>query len=131
MDTTHAARAPLACAATPDCAVVSVTTVNCGATDASNHVINEEQHTLVERLLREKISLHGICRAVGVSIRWLIDFMVARFQALPDYLHVQPVASPGDVIMGRLEAEADEMWSFVKQKTNRQWVWIAMDRQTR
>jgi hypothetical protein len=36
--------------------------------DAANHVIAEEQHTLVERLLREKISLHGICRAVGVSI---------------------------------------------------------------
>jgi insertion element IS1 protein InsB len=98
---------------------------------AGNRVINEAQRTLVARLLREKISLHGICRAVGVSIRWLMDFMVARFQALPDHLHVQPVASPCDVIMGRLEAEADEMWSFVKQKTNRQWVWIAMDQQTR
>jgi insertion element IS1 protein InsB len=98
---------------------------------ASNRMINEEQRTLVERLLREKISLHGICRAVGVSIRWLMDFMVARFQALPDHLHVQPVASPCNVIMGRFEAEADEMWSFVKQKTNRQWVWIAMDKQTR
>jgi hypothetical protein len=37
-------------------------------------VIGEEQRTLVERLLREKISLHGICRAVGVSIRWLMGF---------------------------------------------------------
>src|SRR4029434_1585145 len=98
---------------------------------ASNRVINEEQRTLVERLLRENISLHGICRAVGVSIRWLMDCMVARFQALPDHLHVQPVASPCEVIMGRLEAEADEMWSFVKQKPNRQWVWIAMDKATR
>jgi IS1 family transposase len=98
---------------------------------ADNRVMNEEQRTLVERLLCENISLHGICRAVGVSIRWLMDFMVARFQALPDHLHVQPVASPGDVSMGRLEAEADEMWSFVKQKTNRQWIWTAMDQQTR
>jgi len=57
-----------------------------------------------------------------------MDFMVARFQALPDHLHVQLIASPCDVIMGRLEAEADEMWSFVKQKTNRQWVWMAMDK---
>jgi insertion element IS1 protein InsB len=59
---------------------------------ADNRVIHEEQRALVERLLREKISLHGICRAVGVSIRWLMDFMVARFKALPDHLHVQPVA---------------------------------------
>jgi IS1 family transposase/transposase-like protein len=98
---------------------------------ADNRVIHEAQRTLVERLLCEKISLHGICRAVGVSIRWLMDFMVARFQALPNHLHVQPIASPYAVIMGRLEAEADEMWSFVKQKTNRQWIWIAMDGQTR
>ena len=93
---------------------------------ADNRVMHEEQRTLVERLLREKISLHGICRAVGVSIRWLMDFMVARFQAVPDHLHVPPVASPCEVTMGRLEAEADEMWSFVEQKTNRQWVWIAI-----
>jgi hypothetical protein len=38
-----------------------------------NRVIGDEQRTLVERLLCEKISLHGICRAVGVSIRWLMD----------------------------------------------------------
>jgi insertion element IS1 protein InsB len=97
---------------------------------AGNCVINEEQCTLVERLLCEKISLHGICRAVGVSIRWLMGFMVARFQALPDHLHVQLVPSPRDVIIGRLDVEADEMRSFVKQKANKQWVWIAMDQQT-
>jgi insertion element IS1 protein InsB len=31
--------------------------------------MHEEQRTLVERLLGEKISLHGMCRAVGVSLR--------------------------------------------------------------
>ena len=31
----------------------------------------------------------------------------------------------------RLEAEADEMWSFVQKKANRQWIWIAMDATTR
>jgi hypothetical protein len=36
-----------------------------------------------------------------------MDFMVARLQALPDHLPVQPSASPRDVIMERLEAEAD------------------------
>jgi IS1 family transposase len=97
---------------------------------ADNRVVVEEQRTLVERLLREKISLHGICRAVGVSIRCLMDFMVARFEALPDHLHVQPIVSPQDVILGCLEVEADEMSSFVKQKANKPWVWIAMDKQT-
>ena len=99
--------------------------------DAANRGIAEEQRTVVERLLCEKISLHGICRAVGVSIRWLMRFIVTCFAALPDPLHVQPVAAPRDVILGRLEVEADEMWSFVKRKANKQWVWIAMDKQTR
>jgi hypothetical protein len=75
---------------------------------ADNRAIAEDQRTLVERLLLEKISLHGICRAVGVSIRWLMDFMITRFKAFPDHLHVQPVTSPRDVLMGRLDMEADE-----------------------
>ena len=35
------------------------------------------------------------------------------------------------VVLRRLEAEADEMWSFVQKKANKQWIWIAMDRTTR
>src|SRR5215471_14271227 len=98
---------------------------------AENRVIGEEQRALVERLLREKISLHGICRAVGVSLRWLMAFLVARFVALPEPLHVLPVVTPREVLIGRLEVEADEMWSCVAKKANKQWVGIAMDKQTR
>ena len=35
------------------------------------------------------------------------------------------------MILQRLEAEVDELWSFVGKKANRQWVWIAMDADTR
>jgi insertion element IS1 protein InsB len=35
------------------------------------------------------------------------------------------------VLVSRLEAEADEMWSFVQKKANKQWIWIAMDATTR
>jgi insertion element IS1 protein InsB len=35
------------------------------------------------------------------------------------------------VVVQRLEAEADEMWSFVGKKANKQWLWIAMDVRTR
>jgi insertion element IS1 protein InsB len=99
--------------------------------DATDRVIDEEQRKVVERLLCEKISLHGICRVIGVSIRWLMDFMVARFAAVPEHLHVQPVASSCEVQLGCLEVEADELWSFVQRKANPQWLWLAMDRQTR
>ena len=36
-----------------------------------------------------------------------------------------------DVMMQRLEVEADEMASFVQKKANKQWIWIAMDAKTR
>jgi IS1 family transposase len=86
---------------------------------------------VVERLLCEKISFHGLCRAIGVSIRRLMDFMVARFAAVPEHLHIQPVPVSRDVLIGGLEGEADEVWSFVQKKTNPPWVWIAMDNHTR
>jgi insertion element IS1 protein InsB len=94
-------------------------------------LIADKQRTLIEHLLRERISLRGICRAVGVSLTWLLHFMVERFAACPDHLHIQPPAGPTDVVVQRLEAEADEMWSFVAKKVNKPWIWIAMDAKTR
>ena len=35
------------------------------------------------------------------------------------------------MVLLRLEAEADELWSFVQKKANKQWIWIAMDTETR
>jgi insertion element IS1 protein InsB len=72
-----------------------------------------------------------MCRAVGVSLTWLLHFMVERFAACPDHLHVQLPVGPTTVVLRQLEAEADEMWSFVEKKANKQWLWIAMDAITR
>lgn len=41
------------------------------------------------------------------------------------------MSSPTAVTLYRLEAEADEMCSFVGKKTNKQWLWLAMDTRTR
>jgi insertion element IS1 protein InsB len=98
---------------------------------AEAHLVSDERRTLIAHLLCERISLRGICRAVGVSLTWLLHFMVERFAACPEHLHVQLPVSPTDVILRQLEAEADEMWSFVRQKANKQWIWIAMDATTR
>lgn len=99
-----------------------------GATD---RIISSEQRTLIEHLLCERISRRGICRAVGVSLTWLLHFIVERFAACPDHLHVQLPVSPTAVVIRPLEAEADEMWSFVQKKAYKQWIWIAMDAKTR
>jgi insertion element IS1 protein InsB len=98
---------------------------------AEDRIIADEQRTLIEHLLRERISLRGICRAAGVSLTWLLRFMVERFAACPEHLHVQLPVSPTDVVIRQLEAEADEMWSFVGKRVNKQWIWIAMDARTR
>jgi insertion element IS1 protein InsB len=66
-----------------------------------------------------------------VTLKWLLGFLVQCFAALPDHLHVQPVSCQHDVLIQRLEVEADEMASFVQKKSHKQWVWIAMDAKTR
>jgi insertion element IS1 protein InsB len=101
-----------------------------GAT-TEDHRIADERRTVAEHLLRERISLRGICHAVGVSLTWLLHFMVECFATCPDDVHVQVPKRPTAVVLRWLEAEADEMWSFVQRKANKQWVWIAMDAITR
>src|SRR5262245_49503340 len=91
--------------------------------DCSNQYLNsEDTRALIERLLVEPISLHGICRAVGVTLKWLVGFLVQCFEALPDHLNIEPVSRTQDVMIQRLEVDADEMQSFVKKKGNKQWM---------
>jgi insertion element IS1 protein InsB len=107
---------------------------HCGRTfvlTPENSVITEEQRELVDRLLLERISLRGICRAVGVGLQGLLQFMVERLQAVPNDLYVKPADGTSAVILQRREAELDELGSFVGKKANRYWVGIAMDASTR
>ena len=82
------------------------------------YLISDDKRGLIERLLVERISLRGICRAVGVKLKWLLGFLVQCVEALPDHLHVQPITCHGNVMLRRLEVEADEMASFVQKKAN-------------
>jgi insertion element IS1 protein InsB len=82
-------------------------------------------------LLVKRISLRRICHAVGVTLKWLVGFLVQCFETLPNHLNVQPISRTQDVVIQRLEVEADEMQSFVKKKEYKQWIWIAMDAKMR
>ncbi|MEP7336741.1 MAG: IS1 family transposase [Acidobacteriota bacterium] len=92
--------------------------------------ISEEKKALIKRLLLERLSLCGICRATEVSLTWLLGFIAEVYADLPADLNVK-VCEANSVQLLRLEAEADEMWSFVKSKENKQWVWIAIDATTK
>ena len=64
-----------------------------------DHIISDEQRTLIQHLLRERISLRGICRSVGVSLPWLLHFMVECFAACPDHLYVRRPTGPTEVVI--------------------------------
>ncbi len=91
----------------------------------------EETRARIERLLVERIALRGSCRVVGGTLTGVWGVLVPCIEALPDHLHVQPVACDGNVIMRRLDVEADEMASVVQKHANKRWLGIAMDAATR
>lgn len=98
---------------------------------AGAHRIDERTRTQVKKLLLERVSLRGICRVLDISLQWLLGFIVELYEQLPDDLYVEPASPDRRIQLLRLEAQADELWSFVGRKTNKQWVWLAFDPQTR
>lgn len=80
---------------------------------------------LVDLLLLEKLSLAGMARAARVSKSWLQTYVNDVYADMPQTAVVMPKAK------GKLTVQMDELWSFVDHKGNKQWVWLAMDADTR
>jgi insertion element IS1 protein InsB len=97
----------------------------------AQHRIPGEHRALIERLLNERLSLRGICRAVGVGMKWLMAFLVKCYEAAPAHLNVQIPQGCDQRPVHALEAEADELCSFVGKKANKQWLWLALDTRSR
>jgi len=107
---------------------------DCGRQFVENptqRLVSEADKEIIEKLLAERISLRGICRSISVSMTWLMAYICRKYDRLPDHLNVSTEQISGDVVLQILESEADEMWSFVGKKENKQWVWVAMDVKTR
>ena len=90
-------------------------------------LISDSKKEQVRKLLLERIPLRGICRVVGVSLRWLLDFIVHLYDKLPDDLNFGAKSHPDSLLIYALESEIGEIQSFVGTKANKQWVWIAID----
>ena len=80
---------------------------------------------IVNLLLLEKIPLAGIARVTQVSGRWLQEYVNNAYGEVAKTASVIPKAK------GKLAVQMDEMWSFGDDKGNKQWVWLAMDGDTR
>jgi IS1 family transposase/transposase-like protein len=88
-------------------------------------IISEETKALIDKLLLEKIPLAGIARVCEVSETWLQDYVNRKYEAIPQQVNVSAKKK------GRLTMQCDEMWSFVGNKGNKQWIWLAIDVETR
>ena len=72
-----------------------------------------------------RISLRGIARVLGISWRWLQNYVNEKFKQVPRQVKIS--AKP----KGKLTIECDELWSFVDRRKNQYWIWLAIDRKTR
>ena len=88
-------------------------------------VLSEEQKGLVERLLLERISLSGIARVLQLSEDCVQRYVDRKAHQVSRQVEVMPK------LKERLTVQMDELWSFVDNKGNEQWVWIALDAATR
>ena len=88
-------------------------------------IIDVFKKELIDRLLLERISLAGIARAVQVSEQWLQDYVNQKYAAIPRVVKISPKKK------GKLTIQCDAPWSFVDNKGNKQWVWLALDANTR
>lgn len=62
---------------------------------------------------------------MDVSWRWLQNYVNNKFALVSRKITVS------DKLRGKLIIECDELWSFVDNKDNEYWVWLAIDRKTR
>ncbi len=59
-------------------------------------LISAETKALIDKLLLERLSQRGIARATGVSIRWLQDYVNAKYAAVPQVADVPVKKKPFD-----------------------------------
>ena len=107
---------------------------DCGrqfVSEFEQRIVSGDDRDRVKRLLAERVALHGICRVIGVGMKWLMGFAEECYNAAPEDLHARvPESASPVVVFRRLEAEADELLSFVQKKANKQWLWLAIDANT-
>ena len=97
----------------------------------TQRIVSLEDRELVMRALAERVSLHGVCRVVGVSKRWLLSFDSQCYNSAPEHLNACVPSRPRRVTVGCRRVEADELLSFMQNKANKKWLWLAIDADSR
>ena len=99
----------------------------------NNHTVDEVLKEIARRTLLERISLRGICRLIGVSLKWMLNFAVQTWAEAPDDLGILPkllkIGSPKKIQV--IGLQLDEMWSFVQCKEQKAWIWVVFEPESR
>ena len=61
----------------------------------------------------------------SVSKKWLQDYVNTKYASVPQQVKVSSKHK------SKLSIECDEAWSFVNDKGNKHWIWLALDKKTR
>ena len=86
---------------------------------------SEESKKTILTACKERISLRGIERVFQVSRQTVAQWIRAHSFALPLLVETLVPAQVDDVL------EWDELWSFVLNKSQKRWLWIALCRRSR
>ncbi len=86
---------------------------------------------MIDKLLLEKISLAGIVRVTGVSDKWLQEYVNSKYAQVPQSIQCTKKTGKTHNSMFKPRPRGFHMWSFVGSKNNKQWLWLAIDIETK
>ncbi len=84
-----------------------------------------QQKEQIVQAYQERVSLRGLQRIFRVHRQTVWRWILEHISGLPDLKKTLLPARPDDVL------ELDEVWSFVRQRAEKRWLWTAMCRRTR
>ncbi|PHI17929.1 IS1 family transposase [Lewinellaceae bacterium SD302] len=93
----------------------------------SSHYITEDVRGFIKNSLMERCSLRGICRIFGISRTWLFAFARSHWLQTPSDLGFSSKMESRCSKAYLFGIQADEMWSFVQRRVNKQWIWVIYD----
>ena len=98
---------------------------DCDKTRVIERKVKVDNTELIQRSFLERLSLRGICRVFQISFSTLYLLLHIETQSLANFRKSVAPAKAGDIL------ELDELCSFVGSKSNKRWVWVALNRRNR
>lgn len=92
--------------------------------------LSSECKRRIELMLAERIALEAICRVMEIKPHQLYSYMDELYDEIPEDLACS-IPDNADIELVEADCETDELWSFVGRKSNKKWLWLALDRKSR